>query len=286
MTSALDQQSLQRAVARAAEKFEASDFLHREIRSRALERFDFVRVDPGCILDLGAGTGESSRALADRFPHADILALDLVPEMLMVNPPDLALCGAAEQLPIADSSVGLVFSSMMLHWTPNIDQLLSQVKRILKPDGLFMFTTLGEGTLSELHQAWAEADQFTHVMDFLPMRQLGDKMIQAGMVEPVLDSEIITVTYDSVRSLAEDLKNTGASNYTAGRCRGLTSRRRWRRMQVAYDQQRNEDDLLTASVNVVYGHAWNQPTGPTAKKPATEFEIAVDLLRKTPMDNS
>jgi len=285
LTSGLDLRSLRRAAGIAAATFEAADFLHREIRSRALERFDFVRIDPRRILDLGAGTGESSRALADRFPQADILALDLVPEMLMVNPPALALCGAAEQLPLADSSVELVFSNLMLHWTPNIGQLLSQVSRVLKPNGLFMFATLGEGTLNELQQAWAEADPFTHVMDFIPMRHLGDKMIQSGMVEPVLDSEVITVTYDSVRSMAEDLKNTGSGNHTAGRCRGLTSRARWRRMQVAYDQQRNEDDLLTASVNVVYGHAWKQPTPPVGKKSATEFEIAVDTLRKTPMDN-
>lgn len=286
MTNGLDQRSLRRAAGKAAEKFKEADFLHREIRSRVLERFDFVRIDPKRILDLGTGTGESARALADHFPHADILALDLVPEMLMVNTPALALCGAAEQLPLVDNSVELVFSSLMLHWTPNVGQLLSQVSRVLKPNGLFMFATLGEGTLNELHQAWAEVDQFTHVMDFVPMRQLGDKMIQAGLVDPVLDSEVITVTYDSVRSMAEDLKNTGASNHTAGRCRGLTSRARWRRMQVAYDQQRNEDDLLTASVNVVYGHAWNRPTNPAGKKPATEFEIAVDTLRKTPMDNA
>lgn len=286
MTSGLDQPSLRRAVSRTAEKFEESDFLHREIRSRALERFDFVRIDPERILDLGAGTGESSRALAHRFPKADILALDLVPEMLLANPPKLALCGAAEQLPLADSSVDLVFSSMMLHWTSNIGQMLSQLARVLKPDGLFMFATLGEGTLRELRQAWAAADQFTHVLEFIPMRHLGDKLIQSGMVEPVLDSEVITVTYDSVRSMAEDLKNTGAGNHTAGRCRGLTSRDRWRRMQVAYDQQRNEDDLLTASVNVVYGHAWKQPAAPAGKKPATEFEVPVNALRKTPIDKS
>ncbi len=282
---------MRHALSRAATGFEEADFLHREVRSRLLDRFDFLRIRPGRILDLGAGTGAAVQSLGERFPAAAVLALDLVPEMLRANPRALsgestsAVCGDAQCLPLGPACVDLVFSNLMLHWARDVNQVLAEVRRVLRPEGLFIFATLGAGTLSELHQAWQKADRFSHVLDFMTMRDLGDALVRAGLAEPVLDSEIITVTYRSVSALAQDLRGTGANNHTVHRNPGLTSRDRWQRMLAAYEQQRDEQGLLPASVNVVYGHAWGQSGAPTAKKPAGEFEIPVDQLRKIRMDN-
>jgi len=287
LIAGLDQHSLRRALSRAAAGFQQADFLHREIRTRLLNRCDYLRVNPSRILDLGAGTGEAARLMAGRYPDAEVLALDLVPAMLLSRRTTdsrrqpAAICGDAARLPLAARSVDLVFSSLMLQWAADAAQVFHEVMRSLKPAGLFTFATLGAGTLSELRRAWAGADGYTHVIDFMDMKSIGDAMVHAGMADPVLDAESITVTYRSVGDLAKDLRGTGAVNHTMGRNRGLTGRGRWRHMERGYEQHRNEAGLLPASVKVIYAHAW-KPAAVTAGKPAGEFEIrAEDILKKT-----
>ena len=98
--------------------------------------------------------------------------------------------------------------------------------------------TFGPDTLRELRAAWAAADGGTHVSGFRDMHDIGDALARAGLSEPVLDVERLTMVYPDVAAITRDLKVIGAHNATAARARGLTGKGRWRAMTDAYEQQR------------------------------------------------
>src|SRR5207247_2427675 len=153
-----------------------------------------------------------------------------------------------------DASIDWVFSNLMLQWCTSTDTIFAEVRRVLKPGGVFSFTTLGPDTLAELRQAWDE-NQHTHVSAFIDMHDIGDGLVRAHFAEPVLDVEHFTLTYSSVKQLLDELKATGSTNLTQARRRTLTGGSRWKRMLHRYEQRRL-DGKIPATVEVVYGQAW------------------------------
>ena len=228
-----------------------------------MERLDFIRLQPKRILDLGAGTGKFSAALLKRYRKADVVALDLAPAMLArtrgrggwLRKPQ-CVCADGERLPFADDSFEFIFSNLMLQWCTDLQTTLAELRRVLAPGGLLMFTTFGPDTLMELRASWEKVDGHTHVNRFIDLHDIGDMLLKTRWADPVMDSERITVTYRELRKLMQDLKQIGAHNVTAGRPRGLTGRQHWQRFSAAYEQYR-EGGVLPASYEVVYGHAWS-----------------------------
>ncbi len=143
----------------------------------------------------------------------------------------------------------------MLPWCEDIDAVFAEVARVLRPQGLFTFTTVGPDTLGELRAAWRSADRAEHVHPFTDMHDLGDGLVRAGLAEPVLDVSRFTLTYPDAGALMRDLKATGAQNATSRRARGLTGRKRMDAMAAAYEEFR-ADGTLPASVEAVFGQAW------------------------------
>jgi malonyl-CoA O-methyltransferase len=176
------------------------------------------------------------------------------------------VCADAAQLPFADGSVDLILSNLMLQWC-DPDRVFAEFRRVLCPQGLLCFTTLGPDTLCELRSAWATVDSHTHVNQFIDMHDIGDALVRAGFASPVLDVERYTLTYLDVQKVAADLKDTGAHNSTAGRPRGLTGRGRFAALQAAYEAFRR-DGRLPATYEVVFAHAWT-PAGP-ARRPGQD----------------
>ncbi|MGB5261880.1 MAG: malonyl-ACP O-methyltransferase BioC [Gammaproteobacteria bacterium] len=259
----IDKQLARRAFDAAAATYDAAAELQYEIGDRMMERLDFIRLQPARILDLGAGTGKFSGALLKRYRKADVIALDIAPAMLAqtrsrggwLRKP-ACVCADAEQLPFADDSFEFIFSNLMLQWCTDLEATLAELRRILAPGGLLMFTTFGPDTLMELRASWEAADGHTHVNRFRDLHDVGDLLVKTHWADPVMDSERITVTYRELNRLMQDLKSIGAHNVTAGRPRGLTGRRRWRAFSEAYEHYR-ADGMLPASYEVVYGHAWS-----------------------------
>jgi malonyl-CoA O-methyltransferase len=259
----LDKQQARRAFNRAASTYDAAAELQYEIGDRMMERLDFIRLQPKRILDLGAGTGKFSAALLKHYRKADVVALDLAPAMLAqararggwLRKPQ-CVCADAEQLPFADDSFEFIFSNLMLQWCTDLESTLAELRRVLAPGGLLMFTTFGPDTLMELRASWESVDGHTHVNRFIDLHDVGDMLLKTRWADPVMDSERITVTYRELRKLMQDLKQIGAHNVTAGRARGLTGRQHWQRFSAAYEQYR-EGGVLPASYEVVYGHAWS-----------------------------
>ena len=274
----LDRQQARRAFERAADSYDAAAALQQEIGNRLLERMDMVRLQPGRILDLGAGTGFFSDALQQRYPDAGVLAFDLALNMLRhtrgrgLDTDRLqCVCGDGERLPFADDSFDFIFSNLMLQWCLDLEPVFTELRRVLAPGGLLMFTTFGPDTLQELRASWSAADGYTHVNMFPDMHDVGDALLGTRWAEPVMDTERITVTYRELRTLMQDLKHIGAHNVTAGRPRGLTGRQRLAQVTEAYEFYRR-DGVLPASYEVVYGHAWSPQN-----KDATRHDIEVGL---------
>ena len=258
----LDRASVRDSFDRASATYESAAGLQAQVAAELLGRLDAFGLEPRVVLDLGAGTGRTTRELKRRYPGATVIALDLAPGMLREAARHQMLwrrfervCGDAQRLPLAAGSVDLVFSSLMLQWCEPPDAAFAEVRRVLKDGGLFAFSTFGPATLSELRSAWAQADGHNHVNHFIDMHDVGSALMRAGLAEPVLDVDRIEVGYPHARALMRDLKCIGAHNVTAGRPRALTGRARLQRMEQAYEAYRREGSL-PATYEVIYGASW------------------------------
>ena len=275
----IDRRQVRRSFARAARSYDAADVLQTEVRDRLLERLQWVQLEPRRILDLGAGTGKALAALAARFPTAAVVGVDLTPAMLRVaaGRPDrtaFLVCADAARLPFPDQSVDLIFSSLALHWSPVLDAVFAEVRRVLRHPGLFTFTVPGPGSYSELRSAWQSVDQGQHVLPFPEMRALGDGLTRAGLAEAVLDADTLTLKYREFGQLIADLRATGTTNASAGRSRGLTGRKAWQQLAAAYELQRDAGGLLPATVEILSGQAWAPGAPRRRRSPGDEIAIA------------
>ena len=261
-----DKLKMRQAFEQAASSYDAAAVIQREISQRLLERLNYINLEPVRILDVGAGTGISFAGLKQHYPAANIFALDIARSMLLeakkkqgwwqrLRQPVKLITGDAESLPLADASVDLLFSNLAVQWCLDLDQTFREFKRVLKPGGLLMFTTFGPDTLKELRSCWSQVDGYTHVNNFIDMHDIGDALIRSSFAEPVMDMELLTMTYSDVPGLMRDLKSVGAHNVTRGRSRKLTGKGRLQQVIDAYEQFRS-DGVLPASYEVVYGHAW------------------------------
>src|SRR3569832_179213 len=285
----LDKRRVRASFDRAAADYDRVAVLQREIGTRLLERLDYVRLRPAVAVDVGAGTGHLSKALARRYPDAQVIALDLAPNMLRTARRHAGLlarlrgrrafiCGDAEHLPLASQSVDLIFSNATLQWCNDLDSVFAEFRRVLKPDGVALFSTFGPDTLKELRLAWAQADAAQHVGAFIDMHDIGDALLRAGFSDPVMDAERLTLTYSDVRGLMHELKTLGAHNAAAGRTRGLTGRGRLRAMMDAYETLRR-DGVLPATFEVVYGLAWS-PSAEANRREGGVVKVPVDSPRR------
>ena len=257
----LDREAARRNADRASATYDASAVLQALLRQQMIERLEWIAFTPEVVVDLGCGTGHAAAALSRRWPEARIIAVDFAPGMLREAarreeaPRIERLCADAESLPLPDASVDLLFCNLMLPWCDDPDAVFAAIARVLRPRGLLTFSTFGPDTLIELREAWRAADDSTHVIPFTDMHDIGDGLVRAGLVEPVLDVCRYTLTYPDVRSLMRDLKAIGAQNATTGRPRGLTGRGRLRAVEQAYERHRN-DGALPATYEAVFGQAW------------------------------
>ncbi len=285
---ALDVRRVRDSFSQAAATYDAAAVLQAQVRDELLHRLEVLRMEPEVVVDLGAGTGQASIALKRRYPGGRVVAMDIAHGMLqqarkrqtLLRRFDRVVADAAA-LPLADASVDMVFSSLMLQWCNDPDRVLRECRRVLRPGGVLHFTTLGPDTLVELRKSWQAADPgHAHVNRFIDMHDLGDALVRAGFAEPVLDVERYTLTYDDARGLMRDLKEIGAHNATAGRARGLTGKSTLARMLAAYEGFRR-DGKLPATYEVVFAQAWC-PTGPVRTKgqPRTETVIPISQIRR------
>lgn len=285
----LDGRRVRSDFAAAARTYDKAAMLQREVLDRLLERVDDAGVAPRVILDAGCGTGLGARALSDRWPRARVIALDIAAPMAArakrrrrwFRKLD-AVCADVAVLPLADASVDLVFSNLMLQWMHDPAATFMEFRRVLKPDGHLLFTSFGPDTLHELRDAWAAADTAVHVNRFIDMHDVGDALVRSGFMNPVLDVDRLMTWYEDAPALMRELKAIGAQNANRGRPAGLTGRRKLAAMIGAYESRRRPDGL-PASWEVVFGHARAAPAG-IARPVGAEARISPSAIGRRGRD--
>jgi len=284
MSGWLDPVAVRRNADRASAGYDAAAVLQGRVREQMIARLDWIAFEPAVVVDLGCGTGHGAAAFCRRWPAARVIAVDFAPGMLQetARRAEAArierVCADAATLPLPDAGVDLVFSCLMLPACDAPDAVLAEIARVLRPRGLLSFSTFGPDTLAELRAAWRAADGHMHVHPFADMHDIGDGLVRAGLVEPVLDVSRYTLTYPDLRSLMRDLKAIGAQNAATERTRGLTGRGRLQQVEAAYESFR-ADGVLPATYEVVFGQAWGAVESP--EQPGDgEFAFPVSRLRR------
>jgi malonyl-CoA O-methyltransferase len=259
----LDKRAVINFFENAAKSYDNAAILQDEVSSRLLDRLQYMRHQPETIVDLGCGTGKVVRSLQKAYPRARVHAVDIAQQMLLRAGSNFRwlskkrlVAADMEQLPFADNSFDMVFSSLALPWCNDLNLALAEIARVARPGALLLFSSFGPATLSELARSWQSLDAHPHVHRFVDMHDVGDAMMAAGFAQPVVDAEMMRMEYKDFRSLLADLKLTGASNADVGRRRGLMTPAQLRALEDSYREHGFEQDRFVASCEVVYGHAW------------------------------
>jgi len=224
-----DRRTVRRHRDRAAAGLTAYDFLLREVADRLADcLLDIKRAFP-LALDLGCHGGQLAGVLAGRGGIERLVQCDLSPAMVgRVSPPRLV--ADEEALPFAAAQFDLIISALSLHWVNDLPGTLSQIRRCLKPDGLFLAAILGGGTLDELRQAMLAAELAVmggaspRVSPFMDAHDAGALMQRAGFALPVVDTDRIVLSYTDPFAMMAELRGLGEGNAVVERTGHFTPR--------------------------------------------------------------
>lgn len=286
MTALFDPRQVRRAFSRASASYADAAKLQREVESWLLESLDYYAEgregdaqSPSLVVDLGCGPGHASRALQQRWPKAQVLALDLALPMLRQHDAETSafaralpgalsrllasrpasrparICADARALPLADHSVDVLFSNLCLQWVEDLPAVFAGFRRVLKPGGMLVVSTFGPDTLYELRGAFAQADAVPHVSPFASIAQFGDALIASGFRNPVLDRDELTTRYADLPALMRELRAIGATNALHARRHTLTGKARFAAAANAYETFR-DNDRLPATWEIISALAW------------------------------
>jgi malonyl-CoA O-methyltransferase len=265
----LERKDVQRRFARAARQFESADFVHRYAAAGLFERLLPMQLDAARVLDLGCAVGRDRKSLGKRFPGALVIGLDNSRAMLRradrkrawYSSPAFVQADAA-LLPLGDGSIDVVYANLLLPWVDDLRSCFTEIARVLRKDGAFVFSTLGPNSFAELRNAWAGTDPDRHVRNFPDMHDVGDTLVACGLRDPVLDVDLLRLQYHDIDRLFADLRRTAAGNSLRDRDRGLTGKNRFRALRKRIAGATPEQ-AITVTLELVYGHAWGagSPSG-------------------------
>jgi malonyl-CoA O-methyltransferase len=261
--------TVRRQFDRRAGRFASHEFIVREVGRRLIERLQVIRLEPRRVVDVGCGAGGCRPALLERYPQAQWLGIDLSLPMLVRaapaawtsrllpwrRPAARVVCAEAAALPLAEGSADLLFSNLMLHWHPQPHTVFPEWLRVLRVDGLLLFSCFGPDTLKELRRACAAAGIAARPTPFVDMHDFGDMMVAAGFATPVMDAETIRLTYASPQALLREVGALGG-NPRDDRAPGLVGGRQARALLAALQDLRDREGRIGLSFEVAYGHAW------------------------------
>lgn len=262
-------------------------WLHAEVARRMAERLDFIRVKPATVLDWWAFGGASTELLLKAYPQARHLAVEPTDALHARSEQTTAgpwwslrrWRGAPVELvrpqAVAPSSVQLLWANMMLHAVVDPARLVARWQQLLAVDGFVMFSCLGPGSLRALDELYARMGWPAPLADFVDMHDLGDMLVQAGFADPVMDQEVLTLSWDSPEALLRELRSLGA-NASPRRFAGWRTPRWRERLHAELGKLARPDGRLYLDFEIAYGHAFK--AAPRAAV-AAETRVSVDDMR-------
>lgn len=181
----------------------------REAGNEMFDRLQWMTLQPSVILDCGCGVGEMSTKLKTRYPNACVIASDLSLPMLChgrsASSSPFFVCADSRRLPLPNQSVDMVFANFLWPWQVDVTALLQEWRRLLKAEGVLMFTALGPDTLKE----WQQHLQADAIPQWYDMHDIGDLLMRERFCDPVLDVNHYVTTFESHDQLSHELKASG-----------------------------------------------------------------------------
>lgn len=255
---------------------DAAQFLYGEIAQRMLSRLNYMTLQPQDILDAGCGAGHALDPLRAKYVDMSYIGVDHSEALLAVaeqrhaqtpslwqrlrkkgpNAPVFVQADLAKTT-LAPASIDLIWSNLALHWHPDPEQVINEWRRLLRPERLLMFSTFGPASFQELRHAIEQAQLDTTTLDFVDMHDYGDMLLQHGFTDPVMDQEVLTLTYESAQKLLKDIYMLGGNPTPKRR---ILTRAALQRLVHALESQRQMDGKIHLTVEVAYGHAWRATT--------------------------
>jgi malonyl-CoA O-methyltransferase len=275
---ALNGKDADRRIGQAARNFDEFDFVPRHAAQGLFERLAPIQVEASRIVNLGCATGRDRKALARRFPKALIVGIDRSAAMLRQGQRNRSwlskardLQADARRLPLVTGSIDLVYANLLLPWIDDHPAVFAEAARVLRKDGLFVFSTLGRDSFRELRDAWSKVDSSLHVREFPDMHDMGDALVRCGLRDPVLDVDTLALQYRDTESLFRDFGRTASRNSLRKRRASLTGKGTLRQF-VDQLTGGSASRPFSLSLELVFGHAWGGGPAPAAgeyRLPAT-----------------
>lgn len=232
--------------------------LQKEVNHRLMQRLAWLRIQPCVILDGGAGYGYGSRQLQQAFLQACVISIDLTDTMLALlnqrrqyqqpwyrrwrRQPSRALCASLYQLPIASGTADVFWCCLAIQWLSALPDVLQEIRRVLRPGGVFIFATLGPDTLQEVRGCFPMVDASHHARYFLDMHDIGDALMQCGFADPVLDVDEIVLSYRSKQCMVQDIRRMGSIYSLIGND-----------FEAVYTLPA---ETTSVTYEIIYGHGW------------------------------
>ena len=276
----VDAAALQRMRRRLAAAPEAP-WLHAEVARRMAERLPVIRLQPAVVLDWWARAGGSGAALAAAYPASSRVRVEAEAAPAAVAPwwsprrwgRDTAAVLAEATVPAGAGQ--LLWANMTLHGVPDPQAQMAAWHRALAVDGFLMFSTLGPGSLQGLRDVYRAQGWPPPHAAFVDMHDLGDMLLHAGFADPVMDQELLVLTWADAPSLLRELRSLGG-NADPARPAGLRTPRWQGRLLEALGALAGADGRLRLEFEIVYGHAFRPPPRPRVQ---AQTRVAVEDLR-------
>lgn len=267
-------------------------FIWLEAARRMAERLPLLRAQARRVLDAGCAWGDGLDLLRRQYPQAQILGYEPSPLLAQIAARRFARAGWARwfarrgqvQVQAVDAAdpeypaqADVLWSNLYLDWQCDRAPVLAAWRRHLQPEGALFFTTFGPDTLKELGAVCSAMGYGSRPMTFADMHDLGDQLVQAGFADPVMDMDLVRMSWPSAQAALLELRALGAVPHAA-RAAGLRTPRAWRRLTAALDATAGADGRITLTFELVYGHAF-RPRTERARAGQATFDL--DQLRRT-----
>jgi malonyl-CoA O-methyltransferase len=266
MTEIIDRNKVKTSFHQHAAEYDLHAMVQKRVVARMLEQLGGLEVSPRRVLDIGSGTGKLLGNIQGVYPNAIIVGADLAYGMCRTARENLAssfrahlVTADAELLPFSASVFDLVISTSTFQWLTGLEQVFTEVLRVLVPGGVFCFALFGERTLFELKNSYRQAlksesrhtDDRTH--NFPSVSDVVSELTEGGFIYPSVWAEFELELHRDVPALLRSLKRIGAGNAAASHPPGLSGRRVMTAMMSAYGEEYGDMDSIPATYEVIYG---------------------------------